>query len=257
MTEEEKKEPLVSRFFSGHFVFVQGSWIKEVPYDPNLFFHGEEGSLAVRSWTSGYDMFNPNIQIAFHEYTRDYRKGLKVWDENSAWVEFNNKSHERHRQLFEMDGVIRTIDFGIYDFGKERTVAEYEKFSGIQFKSRGVQQWTLDHNPAPNPNDHWLSEEDYQNSFQKIFRHCLDIWKKSLPEKDYLFFALIFKDENNNDMYREDVNEEQIKRLEEEFKEKDWYNIWRQFHTSIKPTSWILWPYSKSKGWCQQLTGKL
>jgi hypothetical protein len=62
MTEEEMKEPLMTRFFSGHFVFVEGTWIEEVPYDPNLFFHGEEGSLAVRSWTSGYDLFNPNIQ---------------------------------------------------------------------------------------------------------------------------------------------------------------------------------------------------
>lgn len=34
--------PIPARFFSGHFVFTLGSFVKEVVYDPNLYFHGEE-----------------------------------------------------------------------------------------------------------------------------------------------------------------------------------------------------------------------
>jgi hypothetical protein len=254
MTEEEMKFPLMTRFFSGHFVFVEGNWINEVPYDPHLFFHGEEGSLAVRSWTSGYDLFNPNVQIAFHEYTRNYREGMKVWDKNTNWVELNKASHLRHRKLFEMDGEKKDIDFGPYDFGKERSLQDYERFAGIQFKTRGVQKHTLDHKPAPNPS--YEDEEKYQNSFERIFRHCLDIWKGSLKEEDYHFICVIFKDSEGNEIYRHDLNEHEVKNLLETTK-GDWLNIWSQFHYSGLPASWVFWPNSKSKGWMEPIHGVL
>ena len=47
-----------------------GQWCIEVPYDPDYYFHGEEISLAVRSYTWGYDLFHPHKIIAWHEYTR-------------------------------------------------------------------------------------------------------------------------------------------------------------------------------------------
>jgi len=256
MTEEEKKKPLMSRFFSGHFVFVDGNWIREVPYDPFLFFHGEEGSLAVRSWTSGYDLFNPHIQIAFHEYTRNYREGMKIWDKNSNWIELNTKSHLRHRKLFEMDGAIKDIDFGVYDFGKERSLEEYERFAGIRFKTRGVQRWTLDNRSAPNPNDHWRTKEEYDNSFEQIFRHCIDIYRHSLKESDYLFIAVIFKDDEGKEIYRKDLNENEVTHLLSSSK-GDWLNIWSQFHYSGLPASWLVWPYSKSKEWMEPIEGRL
>jgi len=63
-----KNIPIPARFFSAHFVFTLGKWNKEVPYDPNYYFHGEEISLAARSYTHGYDLFHPTEVIAWHEY---------------------------------------------------------------------------------------------------------------------------------------------------------------------------------------------
>ena len=258
MTEEEMKTPLLSRYFSGHFVFAPGSYVKEVPYDPNLFFHGEESSMSVRSWTWGYDLFCPNQQIAFHEYTRDYRKGLKVWDGNSRWVELNKKSHERHRKLFEMDGVKNDIDFGKYGLGPVRSLAAYEKFSGIRFRDRSVQRWTLEHKPPPNPNDHWKSEEEYNNSFEAIFRHCIDIHKSQLPLRDYDFLAVIFKDSHGNEIFRKDAVESEISMFYQLLETKEWVNLWREFHMPCLPTTWVVWPHSKSQGWSPSpLEGKL
>ena len=248
-TEEELKEPILSRFFSGHFTFVQGSFVKEVPYDPNLFFHGEEGSLAVRAWTSGYDLFIPNKFIAYHEYTREYRKGLKIWDSNQNWVDLNTASHKRHKELFGIDGVQRTIDFGIYDFGTERTLEEYEKFAGIRFKDRSIQQWTLDHKLPPNL-EIYNSEEDYNNSFLPIFRHCIDLHKCIFQDISlYSFFAVILKDENDKELYREDLNESQLIGLF--YNSSDVLNIWIQTQTKILPKTWIIWPYKKNYGWDQ------
>ena len=33
--------------------------------------------------------------------------------------------------------------------------------------------------------------------------------------------------------------------------------VWREFPTEIKPNSWVVWPHSSSKGWCDQITGVL
>lgn len=257
MTEEELKTPLLSRFFSAHFVFVEGLFVKDVPYDPNLFFHGEEGSLAVRAWTWGYDLFAPNKQICFHEYTRNNREGLKVWDKNKNWGDLNSASHLRHRKLFEMDGEKKDIDFEIYDFGKERTLEDYERFSGIQFKTRAVQQWTLDHKPPPNP-EIYNTEEEYQNSFQKIFRHCLDVWDQSVPETDYQFWAIIFKDKDDKEIYRKDIQELEILDLKFKVNNQGFLNIWSQFHTEERPKTWIVWPYRKNFGWVESpISGQL
>lgn len=248
-SEEELKEPIPSRFFSGHFTFVQGSFVKEVPYDPHLFFHGEEGSLAVRAWTSGYDLFVPNKFIAYHEYTREHRKGLKIWDSNQNWVDLNTSSHKRHKELFGIDGVQRTIDFGIYDFGKERSLKDYEKFAGIRFVDRSVQQWTLDKKLPPNPQI-YNTEEEYNNSFLPIFRHCIDLHKCLFQDiSSYSFFAVILKDANDKELYREDLNESQLISLF--YSSSDIMNIWIQIQTKIQPKTWIVWPYKKNYGWDQ------
>jgi hypothetical protein len=49
-----KGAPQPSAFFSAHFVFVRSAWLRDVPYDPQMYFDGEEDSLALRSWTNGW-----------------------------------------------------------------------------------------------------------------------------------------------------------------------------------------------------------
>ena len=55
----------------------------------------------------------------------------------------NDGAHKRVRQLFYMDE--RTQEFGPYDFGKVRSLNDYEKYAGVSFKKRTVQQYTLYH----------------------------------------------------------------------------------------------------------------
>ena len=47
-----------------------------VPYDPTLYFLGEEITLAVRAYTHGYDLFHPSETIVWHEYTRNGRPSM-------------------------------------------------------------------------------------------------------------------------------------------------------------------------------------
>jgi hypothetical protein len=244
----QRTEPVPSRFYSAHFCFTLGQFCKEVPHDPNYYFHGEEISIAVRAYTWGYDLFHPHKIIAWHEYTRKGR--TKHWDDHSTWIESNNLCHLRNRKLFEMDGEKRDIDFGPYGFGTERTLHDYERYTGISFKLRGVQQYTLDRNYPPNP-----PVIDWEASICRIFKHCIDLRYEQVPEKDYDFWCVAFKDGEGKDLYRRDADKEEIARM---FNDPDKYcKIWREFNTDVKPSSWIVWPHSISKGWAEPITGNI
>jgi glycosyltransferase involved in cell wall biosynthesis len=243
-------EPIPARFYSAHFAFTTGDFVKEVPHDPEYYFHGEEISIAVRAYTWGYDLFHPHKTIIWHEYTRKGR--TKQWDDDKSWGGKNANSHKRNRKLFEMDGEIKDIDFGIYDFGKVRSLLDYEKYSGLSFKRRAVQKYTLDNNLAPNP---ILSDEEFEKSFTSIFKHCIDLNREQFVNDDYLFWAVIFEDEKNSQVNRIDLNETEVKNL---LNTTDTFiKVWRTFEVEKKPSKWIVWPYSESKGWLDKIEGKL
>jgi hypothetical protein len=248
---QERTEPIPARFYSAHFCFTLGQFAIEVPHDPEYYFHGEEISIAVRAYTWGYDLFHPHKVVAWHEYTRKGRK--KQWDDDPVWVTRNNNCHKRNRKLFEMDGEVKDVDFGIYDFGTERTLASYEAYSGLSFKKRGVQQYTLDNNLAPNPVIEDFDE--YEASFSTIFKHCIDINFAQVPYDDYTFWAVAFEDEDGNELYRKDADENEIKSMKTD---PDGYcKVWRSFNTAVKPARWIVWAHSKEHGWGERLTGNL
>ena len=150
-----------------------------------------------------------------------------------------------------MDGEVKDIDFGIYDFGTERSLAQYESYSGLSFKKRGVQQYTLDNKLPPNP---YISNfDEYEQSFSSIFKHCIDLGYNQVPFNDYTFWAVAFEDEDGVEIYRQDADKNEINIMKND---PDGYcKLWRQFNTTVKPSKWIVWPHSESNGWCERLEG--
>lgn len=246
-----RTKPVRGRFYSAHFAFTVGQFCKEVPHDPDYYFHGEEISIAVRAFTHGYDIFHPHKVIAWHEYTRVGR--TKQWDDVQDWGKHNEQCHAKNRKLFGMDGEECANDFGVYGFGTERTLEEYEKYAGLCFKTRSVQQYVLDHKEPPNPV--YKTEEEYKSSFLNIFKHCIDIGFHQVEEKDYDFWVVAFHDKNDNTLYRKDADSEEITRM---LADPDGYcKVWREFQTKERPTYWVVWPHSISKDWCERITGNL
>lgn len=247
-----RTEPVPARFYSAHFAFTQGEFAREVQHDPNLYFHGEEHSIAVRAFTWGYDLYHLHNVIAWHFYTR---KGVKKqWDDDSSWGKLNSAAHLRCRKLFSMDGeVYNPEEFGQYGFGPERTLQDYEKYSGIRFRDRKIQKHTLDHKYPPNPE--FESEDEYDKSFLNFFKHCIDVSYTSVPYDDYTFWAVAFKDEDGNEIFRQDADKDEIDRMK---RDPDGYcKIWRSFYSEKKPYKWMVWPHSVEHGWQPIIEGKL
>jgi hypothetical protein len=245
---ENKTMPVTSRFISGHMIFTQGKFCKEVPYDPYYLFHGEEINLTVRAFSHGYDLFHPHKPIVYHEYSRSHRP-RKCWDDDPTWAHQNAKSHLRNRKFFEMDGEKKDIDFEEYDLGSERTMEDYEEYSGVSMRRRSVQRYTLDLDYAPNPLKR--NDPNYEESFEPIFRHCIDLGFDQVPLNDYDFWVVAFHNEKDETIFREDLNESQILKIKSD---PDGYcKIWKEFPSAKKPAYCIVWPHSKSKDWCDQI----
>lgn len=171
-------KPLHARFYSAHMCFADGCFVSDVQHDPKLYFNGEEISIAARAYTHGYDLFHPHKVIIWHHYER---KGYpKHWNDHkgqqgtNSWITTNKNSNIRYVQLFDIDGSKKTqTHFGKYGFGNIRTLQDFEKYTGLCFKTRSVQKYTIDKREPPNPL--LLSYQEFEKSCSN-YSH--GIWKK-------------------------------------------------------------------------------
>lgn len=133
---QEMNCPKRGAFISGNFSFARAEFLAEIPHDPQLYFYGEEISLSVRAWTHGWDVFTPHICLIYHCYGRG---GVpKHWDDHPEWWRQNSSSTDRVRMLLEgADG--NSID-GTCGLGHERTISDFEAFSGVNFRNRSVSE---------------------------------------------------------------------------------------------------------------------
>ena len=122
-------------------LFASGNLALEIPYDPGLYFHGEEQSLALRLYTSGWDIYHPPGMPIYHLYNDASSNGPKRamhWDEaeDSArrvkWRDLERRSQQRLSRL------VTGAPLGVYGLGRERSLADFAAFSGIDYANRTV-----------------------------------------------------------------------------------------------------------------------
>jgi hypothetical protein len=125
-----KNLPEESTTILAGFVFAAGELIQEVPYDPEISFFGEELCFAIRAWTRGWDIYSPCVTIVYHFYVREGYS--KVWKDRNlreiSWKELELLSKQKQKR------VLCGIEGGIWGAGSTRTLAEYEKLTGLDFK---------------------------------------------------------------------------------------------------------------------------
>ncbi|MDY7087610.1 MAG: GlcNAc-transferase family protein [Actinomycetota bacterium] len=126
--------PVPARFVAGGFLFAPGSLVREVPYDPYLYFHGEELTVSLRAYTWGYDLFHPTEALAWHYYIRE--GSPRHWsDHPDAWVARDKASRRRVNTL------LRHPNHGRYGLGRVRSLADYADWSGCHFARRRWTDW--------------------------------------------------------------------------------------------------------------------
>lgn len=137
------KAPLRGAFVAPGFWFARGAIIREIPYDPHLYFEQEELCLSARLHTHGWDVFHPTKIIAYHLYntTPVAHKRHNHWDDHPDWSALNRIARERRDHLLgyqEAASAEALHDLDRYGHGEARSLEDYGTFCGIDFSSRTV-----------------------------------------------------------------------------------------------------------------------
>lgn len=122
-------------------LFAPGRIAQELPYDPHLYFHGEEQAYALRLFTHGWDIFHvPGLPV-YHLYNHP-DSGAPArpmhWDAGHdklrgvTWWEREQRSRRRLADL------VGGEPLGVYGLGSRRSVADYADFSGIDYAARSI-----------------------------------------------------------------------------------------------------------------------
>jgi glycosyltransferase involved in cell wall biosynthesis len=133
-------QPVMGCHISAGFLFAAGSFVEEVPYDPYLYFHGEEQSLAVRAFTRGWDIFHPLQIPLYHLYkTEGTPYATHHWhgatDAKRAFQStyLTERAKQRLNRLLMGDGLP-----GAYGLGTARSMDQYRELSGIDYRTQTV-----------------------------------------------------------------------------------------------------------------------
>ncbi len=237
--------PLRARFVSGGFLFAAGIFVREVPYDPELYFLGEEASMTLRAFTHGYDLFHPSETIVWHDYVR--KDAVKHWDDHTAkWGEQDLQSKNKIRRLLAGQPVDR---FGL---GIARTVEQFEEYAGLSFRLRKAQDYTVRAGEPPNPkmNANWA-----EAIYPWLVRIRLE--SRQFPKdcwSDFSFWYIGVHDEDHHEIYRRDLTPEELTPLSQQQPEIE---LICELQSGSIPVSWTVWPVSRSRGWLTRIEGIL
>lgn len=119
-----------SPYISGHFFFTTGKAVLDAPFVKEIFFTEEEIFMALRFFTAGYNLFQPTRSYVYHRYGRNGRP--LFWEDfPDGWYENDKRSRE-----FVNNVLLNNIVEPKSGLLTKRTLSDFEKYSGINFKDR-------------------------------------------------------------------------------------------------------------------------
>jgi hypothetical protein len=244
------RRPPRARFVSGHFLFTLGEFMKDVPYDPELYFHGEEITLAIRAFTHGYELFHPPEHVLWHEYTRSYR--TKHWDDHVRaqgieleWHERDAKSREKVRQFLAAPYV------GPFGCGTARSFADYEAYAGLSFLHRAAQDATLRGEEPPNPPAQATWATEVREWRVRIVLDRTALQPEALADPRLWYVG--FHDADSVEIHRQDAEGDELRWLLQS--ETGECVIERRFGSAQQPATWTVWPMSSNGEWLTKSVG--
>lgn len=129
-------------FLCANSLFCESSVIKEIPYDKELYFIGEEPTLALRFYTRGVKLINPSFHYMWHAYNDNYDSDKRSlhWEDNSEWTAMNRGSYFRAAKILSGD-----TSLGIYGIGSKELYEKFQKGSNIELSDKYdyiISPWT-------------------------------------------------------------------------------------------------------------------
>lgn len=179
---EDLDAPFPSYTISAHFLFTYMDWVRDIPYDPQFYFEGEEDSLALRTFTKGWQMYCPNQIVCYHYYIRNGEK--RHSDHDKLWYKKNDKSFERFYKLLE-----NQVEEP-YGLGFEKSIHDYFVETGIDYINKVIIKKTpsvhkLNFKPLSNEKLKLITKEDAEivlDFHYYVFCYKNNIWNEYKPD---------------------------------------------------------------------------
>jgi protein YibB len=176
---------VLSPYVSGHFFFTERHVIEKVPFMSEITFTEEEPLMALRFFTAGFNLVTPQKVFVYHRYGRNGRRLF--------WEDFPDKfypEHNKSRNFFE-EVVTKNIIDPMGGLFTERSLDEYEKYSGIYFREKILTK--VGNNPEysiPENNGYYTISKSVAivTSFVDIGRGKWDGWPKRTQEEYFDYF---------------------------------------------------------------------
>jgi len=242
--------PRRTRFLSAAFLFAPGSFVEDVPYNPELYFHGEETMLTLRAFSHGYELFQPCELLLWHLYSRDHR--ATHWGDHIRENGVSVGWHERDARSRAWIGRFLAAPYvGRFGLGPQRSFADYEAYAGISFAQRRVQDYTRGCLEPPNP----PAAADWAT---RVLDHRieLELDLDRLPAgalgEDATFWYLGAHDQSGREIYRRDLDTTELEQVRG--RPDALVSITRCFESEATPASMTVIPHSASRGWLEPIT---
>lgn len=218
-----------ARMLGENFFFTLGSHCRECPYDPSFYWSELDSALTVRSFTSGYDIFNHFVPVAWMNYGGRPRH----WDDHQDWWLSARAGANRYASLLAGDGL-----------GTSRTLQDYQRYSGFDLTGRRVHREVYS---GKNPPMTYVDESSWDRAMSKDYSITVS-WKTEDIERcdDYDHWQFSVEDAAGAEMLRYDLRpEREAPTLE--FK-TNWRKVMIKAMDSRVPTTFSICPVSKSRG---------
>ena len=256
-----RDRPVAARFLAAGFLFAPGSFVTQVPYDPELYFFGEEIAMTLRAFTSGYDLFHPIENLVWHDYIRAY--ATRHWDDHAASRPatsadaphtFNERDALSQRKVHQLlygpasDTDSPPDSFGL---GTVRTREDYERYAGVSFTLQKVQDYTRYGFEPPNPP---CAPDWPDRIYTWMVRVTVDAAAVSPGAWDEVtFWVVTIYDEEYREIRRHDFQRSQIRGDGTEAQ----LIFICEIQSGIIPAFWSVQPFSRAKGWGSKFQGTL
>ena len=179
---------------------------------------------------------------------REERSGILKWDDDAKrgvdWWNKQEKARAKIRQLFRTED--NGFDLTGYDLGTVRTLADYEAYAGVNFKTRSVQKYTIENGYPPTPQD---------SPWSKSFYYLVNVTKNELPSDDYKFVLIAFDDENGVNIHSKSIEGYELQKFingEQNIHYEEYFQ-----YLDKEPKRMVAWGYSEIRGWVERIEYKI
>lgn len=119
------------------FIFARGAFVDEVPYDPALYFHGEEQNLALRAWTRGWNIAHPRqdwIPLLHLYKSADETHPGQHWHADAEVARATKWQQRAQQSDARLLALVRGELQGAFGLGEARSLDAFRAFSGLDYR---------------------------------------------------------------------------------------------------------------------------